>query len=53
MKTEVPGDKPVPLSLCQPQTPRGTAVGVNPDRRNGTPAPNRLSRVSALERSLN
>jgi hypothetical protein len=42
-KTEVLGEKPVPVSLCPPQIPHGLTRGSNPDLRDGRPVANRLS----------
>ena len=41
-RTEVLGDKPVPVPLCPPQIPRVTVPGSNPYLRVGRPATNRL-----------
>jgi hypothetical protein len=40
-KTEVLGEKPVPVSLCPPQYPTWTELRLNPGLRGGRPTTNR------------
>jgi hypothetical protein len=47
-KTEVLGEKPVPVPLCPPQIPHGLTPGSNPGLRGGRPAANRLSHGTAF-----
>jgi hypothetical protein len=47
-KTEVLGEKPVPVPLRPPQIPHGLAPGSNPGLRGGRPVANRLSHGTAL-----
>jgi hypothetical protein len=46
-KTEVLGEKPVPVPLCLPQIPHGLTPGSNPGLRGERPATNRLSHDTA------
>ena len=42
------GEKPVPISLCPPQTPHGLTRDQTRDLRNERPATNRLSHGTAI-----
>jgi hypothetical protein len=46
-KTEVLGEKPVPVTLCPPQIPYGLTPASKPGLRGGRPAANRLSHGTA------
>jgi hypothetical protein len=48
MKTEVLGEKPVPVPLCPTTNPIYTDPGSNPGLRSGRPAANRLNHGTAL-----
>jgi hypothetical protein len=47
-KTEELGEKPVPMSICQPQIPFGQTRGANPDLCGERPETNRLNHGAAL-----
>jgi hypothetical protein len=47
-KTEVLGEKPVPVPLCRPQIPHGLNPGSNPGLCGERPATNRLSHGTAV-----
>jgi hypothetical protein len=46
-KTEILGEKPVPVPLCPPQIPHGPTPGSNPGLRGEMTATNRLSHGAA------
>jgi hypothetical protein len=48
-KTEVLGEKPVPVPFCPPQIPHALTPGSNPGLRGGRPAANRLSHGTAMD----
>jgi hypothetical protein len=47
-KTEVLGEKPVPVPLCPPQIPHGLTPGSNPGLRGERPVTNRPSHGTAI-----